>query len=107
MKDRKHNTYSLDFKRQAVILACHPDIKAKDVAEALAIHPFMLSRWRKEMRDKKLTGKDAITIPVSDLNEAQKRIQRLEKELVKVKTENEILKKYERFVAENAQKRSK
>jgi len=107
MKDRKHNTYSLDFKRQAVILASHPDIKAKDVADAVGIHHFMLSRWRKEMRDKKLTGKDAITIPVSDLNEAQRKIQRLEKELAKVKTENEILKKYERFVAENAQKRSK
>jgi transposase len=107
MKNRKHNTYSLDFKRHAVMLASHPDIKVKDVAEALAIHPFMLSRWRKEMRDKKLTGKNAITIPVSDLNEAQKRIQRLEKELAKVKTENEILKKYERFVAESAQKRSK
>lgn len=89
------------------MLATHPEIKLKDVAEALDIHPFMLSRWRKEMRDKKLTGKNAITIPASDLNEAQKRIQRLEKELAKVKTENEILKKYERFVAENAQKRSK
>ncbi|NIP56067.1 MAG: hypothetical protein GWN55_12360 [Phycisphaerae bacterium] len=43
MKDRKHNTYSLDFKRQAVMLASHPDIKAKDVTDALAILPFMLS----------------------------------------------------------------
>ena len=28
-----------------------PGVLIKDVAESLCIHPFMLSRWRKEVRD--------------------------------------------------------
>jgi hypothetical protein len=31
----------------------------KDVAESLCIHPFMLSRWRKEVRDGELVGRPA------------------------------------------------
>lgn len=100
MRERKHQTYSLEFKRQAVMLALHPDIQVKDVAEALDIHPFMLSRWKKEMREKKLTGKDAVTIPAADLRAAQDRIRQLEQQLKRVQEENDILKKYERFVAE-------
>lgn len=107
MKDRKHNTYSLEFKRHAVMLALHPDIAVKDVAEALDIHPFMLSRWKKEMREKKLTGKDAVTIPASDLREAQDRIRKLERQLKEAREENDILKKFERFVAERKRLDSK
>ena len=107
MKERIHNTYSLEFKRQAVMLANHPDLQTKDVAEALAIHPFMLSRWKKEMKDRKLTGKDAVTIPVSDLAEAQAEIARLKKRLSRLEEENDILKKFERFVAEKERGRSK
>ena len=107
MKERVHNTYSLAFKRQAVMLANHPDIRTKDVAEALAIHPFMLSRWKKEMKEKKLTGKDAVTLPASDLAEAQAEIRRLQKKLARLEEENDILKKFERFVAEKEQQRSK
>lgn len=29
----------------------------QDVAEALDIHPFMLSRWRKEVRESKIVAK--------------------------------------------------
>ncbi|MGB0722707.1 MAG: transposase [Gammaproteobacteria bacterium] len=107
MRDRKHNTYSLDFKRQAVMLALHPEIQVKDVAEALDIHPFMLSRWKKEMREKKLTGKDAVTIPASDLREAQETIRRLERQLKRAQEENDILKKFERFVVEKEMSGSK
>ena len=53
MKKEIHNTYSLEFKLQAVLLSGHPDIQSKEVAELLNIHPFMLSRWKKEMKDKR------------------------------------------------------
>lgn len=107
MRQRKHQVYSLDFKRQAVLLASHPDIQGKDVAEALGIHPFMLSRWKKEMRERRLTGKDAVTIPAADLSEAQEKVRRLEKQVARLKEENDILKKYERFVAEKNRTPSK
>ena len=53
-KPKKKARYSHEFKAQAVELANHPDIPVQDVAEALDIHPFMLSRWKKEYREGKI-----------------------------------------------------
>jgi len=43
----KHLTYTKSFKMAAVRLAEHPTFQTQDVALALEIHPFMLSRWKK------------------------------------------------------------
>ena len=43
--------YSDEFKSTAVRLSELPDVAIQDVAEALYIHPFMLSRWRKQARE--------------------------------------------------------
>jgi len=51
---RKVRQYSTEFKVTAVRLSHLPGVQVKDVAEELDIHPFMLSRWHKEMRDGKL-----------------------------------------------------
>jgi transposase len=107
MKKEIHNTYSLEFKLQAVLLSGHPDIQSKEVAELLNIHPFMLSRWKKEMKDKKVTGRKVISIPKADLQTANNKIDKLEKKLKKLKEENDILKKYNRFVAEKNRTSSK
>jgi transposase len=32
----------------------HPEIQTQDVAHALDIHPFMLSKWKKDYREGKL-----------------------------------------------------
>ena len=42
---KQYNRYDEDFKATAVALTKIPGIQAKDVAEALAIHPVMLYRW--------------------------------------------------------------
>ena len=42
--------YTDHFKATAVKLSELPGVAIKDVAESLHIHPFMLSRWRKEIR---------------------------------------------------------
>ncbi|TXH62090.1 MAG: IS3 family transposase, partial [Tolumonas sp.] len=39
--------YSDEFKMKAVQWSFDPQRSVKDVAAALDIHPFMLSRWRK------------------------------------------------------------
>lgn len=83
-----------------MILANHPDLQVQAVAAALGIHPFMLSRWKKEMRERRLVGKETTSPPSTDLVNANKRIRDLERELAKTKQEVEILKKFERFVAE-------
>lgn len=46
--------YSDRFKATAVRLSELPGVAVQDVAESLYIHPFMLSRWRKQAREAKI-----------------------------------------------------
>jgi transposase len=41
---------SEQFKATAVRLRRLPGVRVQDVAASLCIHPFMLSRWRKQAR---------------------------------------------------------
>ncbi|ROQ30367.1 transposase [Gallaecimonas pentaromativorans] len=50
---KRTQQYSLEFKKKAVLWSHEPHRNVKEVAEALDIHPFMLSRWRKEFREGK------------------------------------------------------
>ena len=94
---RKIHRYSLEFKRQAVKLSQLDGVEVQAVADALDIHPFMLSRWRKEMRDGQLrgTGGEAPVKPpkVREL----KRLQALERAHALLQQEHELLKKAIRF----------
>jgi len=54
---RKVQRYSLEFKLKAVKLSQLKGVQVQAVAEALEIHPFMLSKWRKEARDGVLRGR--------------------------------------------------
>ncbi len=47
---------SHEFKVMAAKMANAPNIETKAVAEVLHIHPFMLSRWKKEVREGTLKG---------------------------------------------------
>ena len=53
---KSHQRYTTSFKLAAVRLAEHENIQTQDVTVALDIHPFMLSRWKKEYRDGVLKG---------------------------------------------------
>src|SRR6266851_4066314 len=48
---RKIARYSEQFKATAVKLSSLPGVLIQDVAAALDIHPFMLSLWRKQVRE--------------------------------------------------------
>ena len=56
---QKINRCGVDFKLKAVQMSNHPGVLIKDVAESLCIHPFMLSKWRTQVRDGELLGKPA------------------------------------------------
>lgn len=89
--------YSLDFKRKAVRLTQLPGMQVQTVANALDIHPFMLSRWRREAREGVLRGvKPASSAKIPPLREIR-RLQRLEREHALLKQEHELLKKAIRF----------
>src|SRR5579859_7421346 len=54
---KKVHRYTVEFKIQAVRLSLHPEIQTQDVAQALDIHPFMLSKWKKDYRDGRLANR--------------------------------------------------
>lgn len=54
---RKVRKYSDEFKWTAVRLSQPPGIQVQTVAAALEIHPFMLSKWRKDVRDGRIRGR--------------------------------------------------
>ena len=92
---KKVHRYSLEFKLTAVKLSGMPGVQVQTVADALDIHPIMLSRWRKEARDGVLTG-HAPRITPGPRREL-KRLQALEREHAMLRQEHELLKKAIRF----------
>ncbi len=85
------------------------DIQSKTVADGLDIHPFMLSRWRKEYREGKIQGDGQKRVGVSQKKKipSKKNITeaaQLKKEVACLKKENDLLKKWQQFLAEQHQK---
>ena len=97
MRKEKHTFYNYQFKHTAVSVANHHDIHTQDVAEALNIHPFMLSRWKKQLRDGALENNDQEARSRDELLKAKEKIRKLERELKRVREENTVLKKAERI----------
>ena len=97
---QKHH-YSNEFKIIAIRLASLPGTLIQDVARVLDIHPFMLSRWKKEYREGKIPGEPHPNIEnLAEMEEKvseQKRIRELEAALKKAQIENDLLKKAIRF----------
>jgi transposase len=93
---RSVRRYSEQFKLTAVRLSQQPGIQVKTVAAALAIHPFMLSKWRKDARDGRLTGHAPKALPTGPAREIA-RLQQLERDYALLKEEHDLLKKAIRF----------
>lgn len=89
--------YSEEFKAAAVRLSKLAGVANQDVAESLCIHPFMLPRWRKEMREGKIMAKGA------DVDKAVasklKELRRIKKDYERLKVEHDLLKKAIEFTS--------
>ena len=92
---RKVRAYSREFKLTAVRLSRQPGLQVQAVAAALDIHPFMLSKWRKQVRDGVLRGKGR-DLRVPPRREIQ-RLQELERAHALLQEEHDLLKKVIRF----------
>ena len=107
---RKVSRYSNEFKITAIRLAGLPGTLIQDVAKVLDIHPFMLSRWRKEYREGKIAGEPHPDIEklteVEEKVSEQSRIRELERALKKAQIENDLLKKTIEFNLEQRRKSS-
>ncbi|WP_339783723.1 transposase [uncultured Marinobacter sp.] len=98
---KKTQRYSVEFKVKAVEWSYQAHRSVKGVAEALDIHPFMLSRWRKEYREGKFAMKRVKKAPTEAKQKIQEQdeINRLKRQIAELQEENEILKKFQRFQA--------
>lgn len=101
---RRVHRYSNEFKITAIKLAGLPGTLIQDVAKALDIHPFMLSRWKKQYREGMIQGKphpdlEKLTRAEEKVSE-QQRIRQLERALQKARLENDLLKKTIQFDVE-------
>ena len=124
---KKVHRYTNEFKVQAVRLSLSPDFQTQDVAYALDIHPFMLSRWKKQYREGRLKPGAAVpglSLPklpkgdgevrtlkrkVASLErrvEARTKVRALERKLRALEIENDLLKKAIRFNLERRKRSS-
>ncbi|MEM7708113.1 MAG: transposase [Pseudomonadota bacterium] len=102
---RKIYVYSNECKARAVEMSLRGDLQVKQVVEGIGIHPIMLSRWRKQYREGVIMPSKGKKVEVgkrlSDADPAE--LDRLQKENARLKEENGILKKWQKFLAEKRQ----
>ena len=63
---------------------------------AAALHPFMLSKWRKDVKDGRLRGRPPKAPPVGPAREIAQ-LQRLERQYAELKEEHDLLETAIRF----------
>ena len=90
--------YSSEFKATAVRLSQMAGVSVQDVAQSLYIHPFMLSRWRKQAREGLIVTK-GVSVDKAVLAEL-KELRRVKKAYEQLKLEHDLLKKAIAFTSE-------
>ena len=101
---RKIAKYGERFKATAVKLSNLPGVLIQDVAAALDIHPFMLSLWRKQVRQGVIVAR-ASKLDVETTAELR-RLRELERRYKVLREEHELLKKAIRFASDQKRKSS-
>jgi len=98
---RNVQRYSLEFKLKAVKLSQLKGVEVQAGADALEIHPFMLSKWRKEAREGVLRGRVPVTADLKKPPRARemKRFQALQRAHTLLQEEHALLKTLIRFAS--------
>jgi transposase len=101
---RKIYRYSDVFRATAVRLSELRGVCVQDVARSLDVHPFVLSRWRRDAREGRLMTKG---VKLDEATKAElKELRQLKRDYARLKEEHELLKKAIRFVSERNAKSS-
>ena len=90
--------YSSDFRATAVRLSRLPGVAVQDVAQSLYIHPFMLSRWRKQAREGLIMTRGAKLDPA--VSAELKELRQVKRAYERLKAEHDLLKKAIAFTSE-------
>jgi transposase len=88
---RTTNKYSDEFKATAVRLSQLPGVEVQDVAASLYIHPFMLSRWRKQAREGRIVTK-GVNVN-KEIAAELKELRKIKKAYERLQVEHDLLKK--------------
>jgi transposase len=99
---RKVQRYTAGFKVKAVKLSDLSGVQVQEVAEALEIHPFMLSRWRKQVREGRLRARVEVEVPALERVEIGQ-LSALKRKYALLREEHELLKKAIRFCSARRQ----
>lgn len=92
MSDKKYRTYTEEFKLEALRLLQSSGKSAQQIERELGITPGMLLKWQNRYQIVEQDGQQA-NLELNDVEAAKREIRRLEKELMEVTEEREILKK--------------
>ena len=100
-KQRRH--YSDEFKCEAVQASLASPQTLRVTAGKLGIHPSLLSRWRREWIVAKKSSPKAVrnTGPEKSVQDLEREVARLQKQLDRAKLENDILKKADEYFAKH------
>lgn len=103
--------YSKEFKVMVVKLSDLEELQIKRMSECLGLHPLMVSRWRKEVRDGILLSEPSRRVKMTSNDPPNRKNQndetkQLKKEIKRLKKENDLLKKWQGYLAEVRQKDS-
>jgi len=96
---KSRRNFDKEFKIMAVELSESPSSSVKQVAMELDLHPDLIYRWRRQMKqrgERSFPGKGK-----QDLTPQEAEIARLKKELREVEIERDILKKAVRIFSKN------
>lgn len=96
--------YSEHFKATAVRLSHLPGVEVQDVAASLYIHPFMLSRWRRQVREGMIMTKGADV--EKDVAAELKELRKVKKAYERLQVEHDLLKKAIEFTSARKAKSS-
>lgn len=100
----KYDSYDDKFKATAVELGALPGVKAIDVAKILDIHPIMLYRWKKEVRDGEIMKKTTKGTLETEEKSELKRLRKLEKAHKELLIKHDLLKKSIQFCSDRKKK---
>jgi len=104
---KKTKQYTTEFKVTAVRLSLRDGATVKRVAESLGIHPYMLSKWRKDYREGVIVEDKRKKKPkIPKQKSESSRIAELERQNEQLKLENDLLKKWQQFVAQESRQSS-
>lgn len=101
MSKRVYNSYTREFKLEAIRLAVQSDKPVTQVARELGLRVNQIYKWKKQLEEKAENAFSGKRGRAAKVNDKDAEIRRLKKALAALEEENEFLKKTAKFFAKH------